>query len=175
MRKAHNNCINLTAGAVRFFKFRNPQQVFWFMKICAPLACGRLAWHKERSWRNRCWKSALSFTTGRRDGRGQPEDIQYGDKIVSNFRPFIEDLILKDYKDKTVKKHIDNLWLLGGELIREINMDPELRNKGALDLLLEFIGTDGGPYCRHLDNDEELKSFDSTCKKLFKFYQLTNR
>jgi hypothetical protein len=101
--------------------------------------------------------------------KGLPEDAKYGEKIVSIFRPFIEDLLSKGYKDKTVKKHLDNLWLLGGELIRELHMDSELRNKEALELLLENIGTYGGPICRHLDTEDELKSFDSTCKKLFKF------
>ncbi len=105
---------------------------------------------------------------------GLPENLPYGGKIVSIFRPFAEDLLSKGYRDKTVKKHIDNLWLLGGELIRMVDMDPELRNKEALVLLRENIGTYGGPYCRHLDTDEEFKSFDSTCRKLFKFLQLTN-
>jgi len=76
---------------------------------------------------------------------GLPEDIPYGEEIVSIFMPFAEDLLSKGYKDKTVKKHIDNLWLLGGELIREVNMDPDLRNTEALALLLENIGTYGGP------------------------------
>jgi hypothetical protein len=106
---------------------------------------------------------------------GLPEDIPYGEEIVSIFMPFAEDLLSKGYKDKTVKKHIDNLWLLGGELIREVNMDPDLRNTEALALLLENIGTYGGPYCSHLEADEEFKSFDSTCRKLFNFLQLTKR
>jgi hypothetical protein len=106
---------------------------------------------------------------------GLPEDISLGEDIVAIFRPFAEDLLSKRYGDKTVKKHIDNLWLLGGELIRMVGMDVGLRNKEALVLLMENIGLYGGPNCRHLDNDEDFKSFDSTCRKLFKFLKLTNR
>jgi hypothetical protein len=31
---AYNNWLNLTAGAVRFFEFYNPNQVFWLFKVC---------------------------------------------------------------------------------------------------------------------------------------------
>ena len=106
---------------------------------------------------------------------GSNEDIEFGDKIVSIFRPFVEDLLSKKYAEKTVKSHIDNLWLLGGELIRIVSSEPELRDTEPLRLLLENIGTDGGSYCHNLATDEELKSFDSTCRKLFNFFQLTNR
>jgi hypothetical protein len=104
---------------------------------------------------------------------GLPEDISYGEKVLLIFRPFIEDLLLKGYKDKTIKRHIDNLWLLGGELIRMINMDSHLRDTDAINLILDNIGTDGGPHCRHLDTDEEFRSYDSTCRKFFQFIQLT--
>ena len=72
---------------------------------------------------------------------------------------------------KTVKRHLDNLWLLGGALIRKINMNPELRKKTPMELLLENIDETGGPYCRHLDTEEDFRSYDATCKKLFKFLQ----
>jgi hypothetical protein len=120
-------------------------------------------------------KIGLDFGDCPQRWMGLPEDIPYGEEIVIIFRPFAEDLLSEGYKDKTVKKHLDNLWLLGGELIREVNMDPDLRNKEAPVLLLENIGTYGGPYCSHLEADEEFKSFDSTCRKLFNFLQLTKR
>jgi len=63
------------------------------------------------------------------------------------------------------------LWLLGGELIREINMNPKLRKQAPMDLLLENIDETGGPYCRHLDSEEDSRSYGTTCKKLFKFLQ----
>lgn len=106
---------------------------------------------------------------------GQPEDLSCGEEIIAIFRPFAEDLLSKRYKDKTAKRHINNLWLLGGELIRMVNMDKDLRKKQELVLILDNIGTYGGPNCRHLDTDEDVRSFDSTCRKLFKFLRLPNR
>ena len=54
------------------------------------------------------------------------KDIPFGEKTIDILRPFVEDLIVRKYTEKTVRKHIDNLWLLGGELVRKINMNPEL-------------------------------------------------
>jgi hypothetical protein len=64
---------------------------------------------------------------------------------------------------------MDNLWLLGGELIRAINMDPENRAKSPMHLFLDNVDETGGPYCRHLDTEDEMRSYDATCKTLFKF------
>jgi len=102
--------------------------------------------------------------------KGFPEDVPYGERIIAIYKPFVEELLSR-LSLKTVKRHLDNLWLLGGELIRKINMDPELRNKAPVDLLLDNVDETGGPYCRHLDTSEDLRSYDATCKKLFKFLQ----
>jgi len=104
---------------------------------------------------------------------GFSEDIPFGKKIVDIFRPFIEDLIDSKYAEKTIKRHIDNLWLLGGEIIRDVNMDTDLRSSDALNLLMENIGSDGGPFCRHLDTEDEQRYFDATCRKLYKFLKRT--
>jgi len=105
---------------------------------------------------------------------GVPEDIPFGRKIIHIFRPFIENLIKAAYTEKTIWRHIDNLWLLGGEIVREINMDPDLRDTDARNLLMETIGDHGGPPCWHLNTDAEQRSFDATCKKLYRFLRQTN-
>ncbi len=102
--------------------------------------------------------------------KGFPEDVPYGEGIIAIYKPFVDELLSR-LSLKTVKRHLDNLWLLGGELIREINMDPELRKKAPMELLLENIDETGGPSCRHLDTEEDFRSYDATCKKLFKFLQ----
>ena len=99
---------------------------------------------------------------------GGPRDVAYGKGIIEIYKPFVEELLLR-HSPITVKRHLDNLWLLGGELIRDINMDSEDRAKSPLDLLLDNIDETGGPSCRHLDTDEDFRSYDATCKKLFKF------
>ena len=100
--------------------------------------------------------------------KGVPEDVAYGEGIIEIYKPFVEELLLR-HSLKTVKRHLNNLWLLGGELIRSINMDPEDREKTPMELLLDNIDENGGPSCRHLETDEDFRSYDATCKKLFKF------
>ena len=101
---------------------------------------------------------------------GLPEDVAYGQELLEEIKPFLEYLLDCGLSKKTIKRHIDNLWLLGGELIRDINMDEALRQKAPLDLIRENVSEDGGPYCRHLDTEEEMRSFDSTCRKFHKYF-----
>jgi len=69
---------------------------------------------------------------------------------------------------KTVHKHIDNLWLLGGEVIRDLNEDGKLRKIPMEQLLLTVLDVDGGPLI-HNGSEYEQRSFDSTCRKLYRF------
>jgi len=43
------------------------------------------------------------------------------------FRPFLEYLATSDLSPKTIQKHVDNMRMLGGEFIRDLNDDPPLR------------------------------------------------
>lgn len=101
------------------------------------------------------------------------EDVEYGKKMLPPMKSFIEFLIEKGFTKKTIKKHIDNLWLLGGELISRINMDEELREVSPVDLIKQNIGSDGGPYSQHLDSEAQFDSFDATCRKFHKFLKTT--
>ncbi len=100
---------------------------------------------------------------------GVPPDIEYGERLLTIFEPFVENLITKKLAKKAFERHIDNLWLLGGELIRLINQDQDNREKEPLELIMENIRHGGGPNCRHLQTENEIKSFDSTCGKLYKY------
>lgn len=98
-----------------------------------------------------------------------PEDVEYGREILVELKEFINFIISKGYKPKTIKKHIDNLWLLGGELIDKLDRDSSLREIPAKEFLFQNIGPDGGPYSKHLHSEYEFESFDATCRKLYKF------
>jgi hypothetical protein len=104
--------------------------------------------------------------------QGATEDIEYGKQIIAIFEPFIQSLILEKLNKKTFERHIDNLWLLGGELIRLINQDQNNRDIEPLELMMENIRHDRGPYCGHLQTENEIKSFDSTCGKLYKYLKI---
>jgi hypothetical protein len=65
--------------------------------------------------------------------------------------------------------HRDNLWLLGGKIIRDINETPKLRKQPAASLLRAAIENYEGPLIHGGFSEQEQRSFDSTCKKLKRF------
>ena len=97
---------------------------------------------------------------------GWEKDLPPGEKLVACFRPFLEQLVSSDLAPKTIQKHVDNIWALGGEIIRDLNENPSLRKKPVENVLLDLIDDDGGPLLNHCDSEDQQKSFDSTCRKL---------
>ena len=96
-------------------------------------------------------------------------DIVTGEKILhSTFIPFLDFIISRKLTKITIKKHIDNIWLLGGEIIERVNMDESLRDKDGLSLVKKFVDDSGGPYSRHLHSETEMDSFDISSRKLYK-------
>jgi hypothetical protein len=100
---------------------------------------------------------------------GWEKDLPPGEKLVACFRPFIEHLASSGLSRKTIRKHIDNLWILGGEIIRDLNETPSLRKKRVEHILLDVIDDEGGPLIHNCDSEEQQRSFDSTCRKFRRF------
>ena len=75
---------------------------------------------------------------------------------------------------KTIQRHVDNLWLLGGEIIRDVNEEPPLRKASAEQLVRKVIHEDGGPLI-HNGSEDEQRSFDSTCRKFHRFLTQSQR
>jgi hypothetical protein len=103
-----------------------------------------------------------------RSWMGVGKDLPPGEALLACFRPFIAHLASSSLSRKTIQKHVDNLWLLGGEIIRDLNDDPRLRKVAADRLLRDVLHGDGGPLVHH-DSEETQQSFDSTCRKLHRF------
>ncbi len=103
-----------------------------------------------------------------RSWMGLDKDLPPGEQLLACFRPFIEHLVSSSLSPKTIRKHVDNLWMLGGEIIRDLHYDPSLRKMAADRLLRNVIHEDGGPLV-HNGSEEEQRSFDSTCRKLHRF------
>jgi hypothetical protein len=80
------------------------------------------------------------------------------------FRLFLENLVGSDLAPKTIQKHVDNLWVLGGEIIRVLHETPSLRNVPVERLFAELL-EDGGPMLYHPDSEEQQRSFESTYGK----------
>jgi hypothetical protein len=98
---------------------------------------------------------------------GLEKDLPPGEQLVALFRPFLESLAASDLSPKTIQKHVDNMWVLGGEFIRDLNDDPLLRNGRLNKHLLRMIEY-GGPLLYHGGEDQQ-RSFDSTCRKFRRF------
>ena len=101
---------------------------------------------------------------------GTEEDIPYGKGLIEVMRPFIVDLIDQGLKISTVRNHMNNLWLLGGEIIRSVSTHDEYKIP-PYESLRRSVDQNGGLYCRHLATEAEVRSYDATCRKLSKFIE----
>jgi hypothetical protein len=103
-----------------------------------------------------------------RSWMGLEKDLPPGEELVVCFRPFIGQLASASLSPKTIRQHVDNLWILGGEIIRDLNYTPSLRKVAAQRLLHDAVHADGGPLI-HNGSEEEQRSLDATCRKLHRF------
>jgi hypothetical protein len=104
---------------------------------------------------------------------GLEKDLPPGEQLLALFRPFLECLATAALTPKTIQKHVNNMWALGGEFIRDLHNDPSLRMKPVDRVLLQMIEY-GGPLLYHGSEDEQI-SFDSTCRKFRRFLTETAR
>ena len=101
---------------------------------------------------------------------GMDKDLAPGENLVACFRPFLEELVASDLSPKTIQKHVENLWALGGEIIRDLHEDPSLRRKSIEQILIGRIDEEGGPLVYAMESEEaQQRSLDSTCKKLHRY------
>jgi hypothetical protein len=109
-----------------------------------------------------------------RSWMGLEKDLPPGEGLVACLRPFIQHLASSSLSPKTIRQHVDNLWMLGGEIIRDLNYDPSLRKMAADRLLRNVIHEDGGPLIYN-GSEEGQRSLDSTCRKLHRFLTQSQR
>ena len=98
---------------------------------------------------------------------GLEKDLALGEELLSLLRPFLEQLAASGLSPKTIQKHVDNVWALGGEFVRDLHNDPSLRKKLVGQVLSKMIEY-GGPLLYHGGEDQQ-RSFDATCRKLRQF------
>jgi hypothetical protein len=106
------------------------------------------------------WPQRWSFDT---------PDIPPGERIVEHFKPFLLHLLAQDLAPKTRRRHRDNIWLLGGEVIRERYEDERVRKLAVEQVIMKMIHEDGGPLIYPRISESEQESFDATCRKLYRF------
>lgn len=99
---------------------------------------------------------------------GDDNDVIIGLILVEELKSYLLMLIMKGRSKKTVKKHADYLWVLGGEIIGDLNeseVNPKLSGR---EILLNYVNSDGGPYWRHSQSEQDNEQFDSVCRGLYK-------
>ncbi len=103
------------------------------------------------------------------------KDLKIGTAMIESFEVFVGALIDDGMSPKTIKKHMQNLDLLGAEIIRRLNdEDSSYRKLSSNALLLKYIDDESGPLLPFWDPNDNTelayhKEFDATCRKLFRF------
>ena len=98
----------------------------------------------------------------------ESDDRLIGEQIVEAFKPFLWHLIQQGLALKTLKRHRDHLWMLGGEAIRRRRDAPDLKSLSVPELLSELIDEETGPLIWPRITESEQDAFDVTCRKLHK-------
>ena len=96
-----------------------------------------------------------------------------GEQIVQVLTPFLLHLLDQGLAKATVSRHRDNLWTLGGELIRSRYDDDALAKKQVKHALGELIEDDSGPLIWPRISESQQDSLDATCRKLRRFWRVS--
>ena len=98
----------------------------------------------------------------------QAEDLEFGRELVALLRPFVDHLVDAGLAPKTIARHLGYLWVIGGQIIDDLQLTPEDRNLGARGLLDQAITGGEAPLLHPLDEDEQARA-DATAKKLHRY------
>ena len=101
----------------------------------------------------------------------EPADIAVGQQVVELLTPFLLHLLDQGLAKATVSRHRDNLWTLGGELIRRRYDDEELAQQDVKTAIGQLIGRDGGPLMWPRITEAQQDSLDTNCRKLERFWR----
>lgn len=103
-----------------------------------------------------------------RSWMGVNADLVAGSALLPYLRAFIEHLVLSELAPRTIRRHVDNLWSIGGEIIRDLHWDPSLRKRSGEELLRKAVHEFGGPRI-HNGSEAQQRSVDATARILHRF------
>lgn len=104
---------------------------------------------------------------------GNELDITTGRKLVEFLKPFLLYLLATKLAPKTLRRHRDHMWMLGGEVIRSLNDDPALRREPVEKVTFDLLEEEGGPLIWPKISEQQQNAFDASCRKLYRFLQMT--
>jgi hypothetical protein len=96
-------------------------------------------------------------------------DLAPGAALLDMFRPFLLDLMHSQLAKKTFNRHRDNLWLVGGEIIRRRREDPQIERMPIDKLIRLMIEEEGGPIISGRNSASLQNEVDATCRKFYRF------
>lgn len=96
---------------------------------------------------------------------GDDEDLPAGEALVAELEPFIRHLHAKDLSARTCRRHLDWMWALGGDLIKQSHWeDPP----GTIPPLATVVDEEGGPLLG-MGEEAVQAEFDRSCRALHRF------
>jgi hypothetical protein len=99
----------------------------------------------------------------------EARDLAPGRQVVEIFRPFLRHLLGLKLSGRTLHRHRDNLWLLGGEIISDLHKNPRLRKRPMAQVVFAAFDDEAGPLISHSQSEDQQRSFDPTCRKFCRF------
>ena len=96
-------------------------------------------------------------------------DMPVGERIAAEIKLFLLALIAEHRTTKTVKKHADYLWILGGEIVRRTHFEERDRRLSGRALILKYIHAQGGPLWNDVRYVREHEAYDGVCARLYRF------
>lgn len=99
---------------------------------------------------------------------GLEDDVPIGVGLTAHMRLFILHLRDSGLARKTIRRHLDNTWAIGGEIIRGLQDDEERRGWTGERLLLDAVRDGEAPLLYHGTMAEQ-RSADATARKLHKY------
>ncbi len=99
----------------------------------------------------------------------EDRDVRLGQDLVALVLPFLEGLVQRGLSETSLRRHFRHVAILGSEIIRRVQTFEKDRRRSPRELLLDEIGEDGGPLSSDNDSEELQRSFDGTCRRLYRF------
>ncbi len=99
----------------------------------------------------------------------EESDLAPGRLIVEFFKPFLLQLLAKKLATSTLRRHRDQLWMLGGEVIRRRQEDSHLCRLPVEKVIFDLLEEDGGPLIWPRITEQEQDTFDASCRKFYRF------
>lgn len=101
-------------------------------------------------------------------------DEVLGRELVRVMRTFVAALQEEGQSSRTLRRHVDGVWLIGGEIVRRLQDDSSSRRKPARALLLEAVEGGEALLVSGLA-EEEQEAVDATARKLRRFLSSSAR